>query len=164
MFRESNPPWVFWIPSALTLATIIRIAFLHIKGKSDDSFRRPRRDGMFWPDQILKDAIACFAVIGAVLFLVFWKGTELTSPADPSQPYNAARPDWYFMSLFLMLKFEPFQGELGLILGAIVVPSILATMLFMMPLIGIKKIGHWFNVVVLYLLIGGFLYLTVLAF
>ena len=164
IFRESNPSWVFWIPSALTLATIIRIAFLHVKGKSDDSFRRPRRDGMFWPDQILKDAIACFAVIGAVLFLVFWKGTELTSPADPSQPYNAARPDWYFMSLFLMLKFEPFQGELGLILGAIVVPSILATMLFMMPLIGIKKIGHWFNVVVLYILIGGFLYLTVMAF
>ena len=164
IFRESNPSWVFWIPSALTLATIIRIAFLHVKGKSDDSFSRPRRDGMFWPDQILKDAIAGFAVMGAELFLVFWKGTELTSPADPSQPYNAARPDWYFMSLFLMLKFEPFQGELGLILGAIVVPSILATMLFMMPLIGIKKIGHWFNVVGLYLLIGGFLYLTVMAF
>jgi len=119
---------------------------------------------MFWPDQILKDAIACFAVIAAVLFLVFWKGTELTSPADQSQPYNAARPDWYFMSLFLMLKFEVFQGEFGLILGAIIVPSVLATMLFMMPLIGLKKIGHWFNVVCLYLLIGGFIYLTVMAF
>ena len=164
IFRESNPAWVMWVPIILTFLVIIRITFLHISGKDDNSARRPRRDAMFWPDQILKDAIACFAVIGAVMFLVFWKGTELTSPADPSQPYNAARPDWYFMSLFLMLKFEPFQGELGLILGAIVVPSILASMLFMMPILGIKKIGHWINVVLLYFLIGGFVVLTVMAF
>ena len=164
IFRQSNPAWVMWVPIILTFLVIIRIAFLHVSGKDDNSARRPRRDAMFWPDQILKDAIACFAVIGAVMFLVFWKGTELTSPADPSQPYNAARPDWYFMSLFLMLKFEPFQGELGLILGAIVVPSILASMLFMMPILGIKKIGHWINVVLLYFLIGGFVVLTVMAF
>ena len=96
----------------------------------------------------------------------FWcsEGDRINVSADPSQPYNAARPDWYFMSLFLMLKFEVFQGEFGLILGAIIVPSVLATMLFMMPLIGLKKIGHWFNVVCLYLLIGGFIYLTVMAF
>ena len=163
-FKDSNPSWVLWIPTLLTVSIIVRIVFLHLHGKDDNSARRPKRDGMFWPDQIFRDAIACFAVLGAVLFFVFWQGTELTSPADPSQPYNAARPDWYFMSLFLMLKFEPFQGEFGLVLGAIIVPGILSSMLFMMPLIGLKKIGHWVNVVLLYVLIGGFVVLTVMAF
>ena len=164
LFKDSNPPWVLWIPVILALGVIVRIIFLHLRGKDDNSARRPKRDGMFWPDQIFRDAIVCFAVLGAVLFFVFWKGTELTSPADPSQPYNAARPDWYFMSLFLMLKFEPFQGEFGLVLGAIIVPGVLSTMLFMMPLIGLKKMGHWVNVVLLYVLIGGFVVLTVMAF
>ena len=164
LFRDSNPSWVLWVPSLLAAGVIVRIVFLHLRGKNDNSARRPKRDGMFWPDQIFRDAIVCFAVLGAVLFFVFWKGTELTSPADPSQPYNAARPDWYFMSLFLMLKFELFQGEFGLVLGAIIVPGILSSMLFMMPLIGLKKVGHWVNVVLLYVLIGGFVVLTVMAF
>jgi len=164
LFRNSNPSWVLWVPSLLAAGVIVRIVFLHLRGKDDNSARRPKRDGMFWPDQIFRDAIVCFAVLGAVLFFVFWKGTELTSPADPSQPYNAARPDWYFMSLFLMLKFELFQGEFGLVLGAIIVPGILSSMLFMMPLIGLKKVGHWVNVVLLYVLIGGFVVLTVMAF
>ena len=164
LFRDSNPSWVLWVPSLLAAGVIVRIVFLHLRGKDDNSARRPKRDGMFWPDQIFRDAIVCFAVLGAVLFFVFWKGTELTSPADPSQPYNAARPDWYFMSLFLMLKFELFQGEFGLVLGAIIVPGILSSMLFMMPLIGLKKVGHWVNVVLLYVLIGGFVVLTVMAF
>jgi ubiquinol-cytochrome c reductase cytochrome b subunit len=34
----------------------------------------------------------------------------------------------------------------------------------MMPLIGLKKVGHWVNVVLLYVLIGGFVVLTVMAF
>lgn len=164
LFKDSNPPWVLWVPSLLAAGVLVRIVFLHLHGKDDNSARRPKRDGMFWPDQIFRDAIVCFAVLGAVLFFVFWKGTELTSPADPSQPYNAARPDWYFMPLFLMLKFEPFQGEFGLVLGAIIVPGVLSSMLFMMPLIGLKKVGHWVNVVLLYVLIGGFVVLTVMAF
>ena len=42
--------------------------------------------------------------MGAVLFFVWQFGTGLSSPADPSENYSAARPDWYFMSLFYLLK------------------------------------------------------------
>ena len=164
IFKDNAKPWVPWSIAGVFAAIAVRIAFLFIRGKDDDSARRPRRDGMFWPDQILKDAIACVAVMAAVLFFVFWKGTELTAPADPSQPYNAARPDWYFMSLFQMLKFSVFEGALGLVIGAIFVPSILVTAVFMMPLIGTSKAGHWINVVMLYSLIGGFAVLTAMGF
>ncbi|MCH2059024.1 MAG: cytochrome b N-terminal domain-containing protein [Verrucomicrobiales bacterium] len=164
LFKDSAKAWVPWSVAGVLAAIVLRIAFLFIRGKDDDSARRPRRDGMFWPDQILKDAIACVAVMAAVLFFVFWKGTELTAPADPSQPYNAARPDWYFMSLFQMLKFSVFEGALGLVIGAIIVPSILVSAVFMMPLIGTSKVGHWVNVVMLYSLIGGFAVLTAMGF
>ncbi|MCP4849654.1 MAG: c-type cytochrome [Verrucomicrobiaceae bacterium] len=164
IFQDDAKRWVPWIVVGVFSAIMVRIVFLILRGKDDDSARRPRRDGMFWPDQILKDAIACVAVMAAVLFFVFWKGTELTAPADPSQPYNAARPDWYFMSLFQMLKFSVFEGALGLVIGAIFVPSILVTAVFMMPLIGTSKIGHWVNVVMLYVLIGGFAVLTAMGF
>jgi ubiquinol-cytochrome c reductase cytochrome b subunit len=164
IFKDSAKAWVPWSVAGVLAAIVLRIAFLFIRGKDDDSARRPKRDGMFWPDQILKDAIACVAVMAAVLFFVFWKGTELTAPADPSQPYNAARPDWYFMSLFQMLKFSVFEGALGLVVGAIIVPSILVSAVFMMPLIGTSKVGHWVNVVMLYSLIGGFAVLTAMGF
>ena len=164
LFRDGAKSWVLWLVSGVFAAIVLRIAFLFMRGKDDDSARRPKRDGMFWPDQILKDAIACVAVMAAVLFFVFWKGTELTAPADPSQPYNAARPDWYFMSLFQMLKFSIFKGAIGLVIGAIVVPSILVAAVFMMPLIGISKVGHWVNVVMLYGLIGAFAVLTAMGF
>ncbi len=164
IFEDSAKQWVPWIVSGVFAGIVVRIAFLLIRGGDDDSASRPKRDGMFWPDQILRDAIACAAVMAAVLFFVFWKSTELTAPADPSQPYNAARPDWYFMSLFQMLKFPVFKGALGLLIGAIIVPSILVTAVFLMPLIGKSRIGHWVNVVMLYLLIGGFVVLTAMGF
>src|SRR5687768_8076991 len=49
----------------------------------------------FWPDQVLKDAVACLGVLLAVLLLVFrfkiipggadHVGAELTAPAEPSE-------------------------------------------------------------------------------
>ena len=164
VFEDATKQWVPRVICGVFLAIAARIFFLVSRGKDDDSASRPKRDGMFWPDQILKDAIACVAVMAAVLFFVFWQGTGLTPPADPSQPYNAARPDWYFMSLFQMLKFSAFEGAVGLVIGAIVVPSALVTALFLMPLIGKSKTGHWINVTMLYGLIGGFLILTAMGF
>ena len=160
---RNGSPWVPWVLVAVLLAVLARLVFLIRAGKDDDSASRPKRDGMFWPDQIFRDAIACFAVMAAVLFFVFWKGTELMAPANPAQSYDAARPDWYFMSLFQLLEFEAFKGSM-VIVGAIILPSILVALVFLMPLIGKTSTGHWINVVILYLLIGGFIWLTALGF
>ena len=63
-----------------------------------------RADQAFWPDQVLKDAIACLAVLAVVLTLSFYfKGAELYAPADGAKEYSAARPEWYFLFLFQFL-------------------------------------------------------------
>jgi len=116
-----------------------------------------RPDSHFWPDQILKDGVACLGVLAAVLFLVFYFGAPLGAPADPTEQYSAARPEWYFLFLFQLLKY--FPGELELI-GAIVIPGIIMVIFFLMPFIGKAKVGHAFNVLFVFVLLGIAGYLT----
>lgn len=117
-------------------------------------------DSPFWPDQVLKDSVACLAVLATVLFLVFYLGAGLGAPADPANSYSAARPEWYFLFLFQLLKFFPGESE---VIGAIVIPGVVVTLLFLMPIVGRWKIGHGFNVGLLVCLMVGAGYLTFLA-
>lgn len=122
---------------------------------------RRRADCTFWPDQVLKDAVACLAVLAAALFLmvrhrIFHSngalGAELGAPADPSEPFSAARPEWYFLFLFQFLKLFPAQTEIW---GAIIIPGLIMLVIFLMPFIGKWKLGHQFNVGLLCCLIAG---------
>ncbi|MCB1085518.1 MAG: cytochrome b N-terminal domain-containing protein, partial [Verrucomicrobiae bacterium] len=117
--------------------------------------------GRFWPDQIFCDAVACLAVLAAVLVLVAWHGgAPLSAPADASEKYPA-RPDWYFMFLFEFLKW--FPGE-TLIWGGIIIPSLVFLGLCAMPAITSRSWGHKANLVFLSTLLFGFAALTVRAY
>ena len=119
---------------------------------------RKQRDGMFWPDQALRDAVACLAVMAAVLFLVIRAGgAPLGAPADPSEPFPAARPEWYFMFLFQWLKYFPAGTE---VIGAIVIPGIVVTLIALMPLAGRWRLGHRFNLGLTAAVLGGIALLT----
>lgn len=116
-------------------------------------------DEQFWPDQVLKDGVAALGLLAAVLgATIYLGGAELTAPADPANNYAAARPEWYFLFLFQFLKW--FPGELE-IWGAFVIPGLIVGVLFLMPWIGRSRIGHFFNVVLLAVLLGGAAMLTI---
>jgi ubiquinol-cytochrome c reductase cytochrome b subunit len=128
-------------------------------------------DGTFWPDQVLKDAVACLAVMAVVLLFVVRGalfsgetdvtklGAELGAPADPTVPFDA-RPEWYFLFLFKFLQF--FRGESERI-GAIYVPGLVMALLFLMPIVGRWKLGHRFNVALIFALLVGAGFLTYVA-
>ncbi len=119
-------------------------------------------DGMFWPEQVLKDSVASLAVMAVVLFLVLRAGgAHLGAPADPTEPFAAARPDWTFMFLFQWLKYFPAGLE---VLGAIIIPGLVAGLIAMMPFIGRWKLGHRFNVGLLLAVLGGAGLLTMTAY
>ncbi len=124
--------------------------------------KEPRRkpDEPFWPEQVLKDAVACLAVLAAVIGLTLYFGVELAAPADPSENYAAARPEWYFLFLFQLLKYFPGRSE---ILGAMVLPSLVLFLVFLMPFLGRWRLGHRFNLGFLVALIAGVAGLTWLA-
>ncbi|MCO6456017.1 MAG: cytochrome b N-terminal domain-containing protein, partial [Pirellulaceae bacterium] len=157
------------LPALLVIFLAMHIALFRRHGiTAESSPRRP--DQYFWPHQVFKDAVACLALMAVVLLAVLhWNpisvlagkvpihalGAELSAPADPSELYSAARPEWYFLFLFQLLK--KFEDEF---IGAIVVPGLVFGYLCLMPLIGRFRIGHWVNVVVLLGLLGGAVYLT----
>ena len=158
-------------------------------GKSHE--HRPG-DGWFWPDQAFRDLIMCMIIFGVMLGLVvyghghpldgassgeqpsmtsyaYWahagqygKGANLDAPADPARPYPA-RPEWYFLFLFQLLKY--FEGEKEII-GTVIIPNGVLVLLALLPLLGIgrlRKFGHVFGVFVVVAILGGAGTLTVLA-
>jgi quinol-cytochrome oxidoreductase complex cytochrome b subunit/mono/diheme cytochrome c family protein len=137
-----------------------------------------RADATFWPDQVLKDAVACLAVLAVVLFLIVRPalfhssgpvhpadlGAELGAPADSANAYSAARPEWYFLFLFQFLKLFEGLGARGEFFGAIIVPGLVMGLMFLMPLIGRWKLGHRFNIAFVLLLLAGIGWLTASAY
>ncbi|MDX1494098.1 MAG: c-type cytochrome, partial [Longimicrobiales bacterium] len=120
-----------------------------------------RPDGNFWPDQLLKDGVASLVVMVTVLGLVLWTGgAHLGAPADPTEPYSAARPEWYFLFLFQWLKYFPAGWE---VIGAHIIPGLIVGLVAAMPIIGKWRLGHRFNVGVMLALLAGVGMLTWLA-
>ncbi len=149
---------------------VIALIFGHVYlfRKHGITAKRPLRrpDAAFWPDQVFRDAVACLAVLAAVLGLILaphWLnpsaplGAELGAPADPSQPFSAARPEWYFLFLFQFLKYFPGTSEIW---GAIVIPTFLLLLVFLLPVFARWKSGHRFNLAFLFALLGGAILLT----
>lgn len=119
---------------------------------------RPKRDSYFWPDQILKDAIACLAILLAVVGLtLYFRGAPLGPPADPANEFPA-RPEWYFLFLFQLLKYVPAFW------GAVIIPAFLVLWIFAQPFIGATRPGHQLNIGFWWTLIAGSIALTLLAF
>lgn len=118
----------------------------------------------FWPDQVLKDAVACLAVLAVVLLLALFKGAELNAPADPAVKFDAARPEWYFLFLFRFLRFHAVES-LGLTFGAIIVPGLIMGVIALMPLTHkfLGDFGHTLNKAFLWLLGGAVVVLTAMA-
>ncbi len=150
------------LPTLLVAFLALHIAVFRRHGIKCPDQHLSKPQGMFWPDQILKDAIACLAVLATILYFVVTKGAELSSPADPAEAYSAPRPEWYFLFLFRFLKFEEID-KLGLAFGAIYIPGLVFTIIALMPFIGKWKLGHRFNVAFSLGLLLGASYLTVLA-
>jgi ubiquinol-cytochrome c reductase cytochrome b subunit len=84
----------------------------------------------------------------------------LGAPAEPSEPFSAARPDWYFLFLFQFLKFFPGGTELW---GAVIIPGLIMGLIFIMPFLGRWRLGHMFNLGLLGCLLLGAAMLTYLA-
>ncbi|MEX2174741.1 MAG: cytochrome b N-terminal domain-containing protein [Pirellulaceae bacterium] len=134
-----------------------------------------RADEDFWPKQVLLDALGCLVLLSVVLLCVVHfdlsgvvrgnlplahRGAELGAPADPAEAYSAARPEWYYLFLFQLLKYFPGSSE---IIGAIIIPGVVMTLLALLPLIGISRWGHRFSQAFIVLLLASVGVLTCLA-
>ena len=152
------------LPGLMIAAIAAHVALFRKHGiTAKQPYRKPEAN--FWPDQVLMDGVACLAVLASVVYLtVRHHGAELHAPADPTLPFNAARPEWYFLFLFEFLKLDfltQWFGHQGELVGAIIIPGIIMGILAGMPFIGGWRLGHRFNLGFLGAVLVGALLLTV---
>ncbi|MBX3187006.1 MAG: cytochrome b N-terminal domain-containing protein [Labilithrix sp.] len=127
---------VFVLPALLVALAGAHVALFRRHGVTPSAKADPSRVDAFFPKQLAKDVGAVLVVVG-VVFALAWRahGAPLDAPADPSSDYPA-RPEWYFLSLFELLKW--FHGPLELV-GTVVLPSLVGAYLFALPLLDRKE-------------------------
>ena len=146
------------LPAGVALLIVGHIYLFRRHGVTVPKNAAEKPDGYFWPEQVLKDSVASLIVMATVLGLVLWSGgAHLGAPADPAEPYAAARPDWYFLFLFQWLKYFPAGWE---VVGAQVIPGLVLALVAAMPIIGGWRYGHRFNLGVGAALLAGVVMLT----
>ncbi len=180
--------WYFGVP-IITCGLILGVFVMFASSRFLD---KPKQLGHFWPDQAFRDLLVCLFIFAIMLSLVVFsdhghkieppagaeepglyekwakagqegRGANLDAPADPITESYEARPEWYFLFLFELLKFFPGDQE---IIGTVVIPGAVGGLLFLLPLLGygrMRRFGHIFGIVVVVGLLVGASALTIMA-
>ena len=123
---------VGFLPVLLVLCLVAHVALFRKHGITAPAGSEKRPVATFWPEQLFMDTVACAAGPGRVIVLVLAEGgANLDAPADPASSDYPARPEWYFLSLFQMLKLFPGSRE---IIGTFVIPTALVVVMLLLPL------------------------------
>ncbi|MEW6211829.1 MAG: cytochrome b N-terminal domain-containing protein [Acidobacteriota bacterium] len=128
---------------ALPLATTAMIAghiYLFRRAGAAGPFdsRGADEKTLFYPNQVLKDSIAVLILFLALVALSWMEPAALGPQADPTSDY-LARPPWFFLPLFQLLKY--FPGRLSLI-PTLVLPALLLGALFLLPFVDRRSERH----------------------
>ena len=89
-------------------------------------------DEIFYPSFLFKEIFVMmliFILVAIILSLVFPVG--LGDPADPTDNLFVPKPEWYFMSLYELLKFFPGKFE---VIATAIIPAGGILVLFLLPL------------------------------
>jgi ubiquinol-cytochrome c reductase cytochrome b subunit len=121
---------VLLLPLLLGLLIVVHVYLFRRAGPAGPTHNRnDRRVDRFFPKQLLKDSIAALTIFGALLALAKFFPARLGPEANPASDF-LARPPWYFLPLFELLKY--FPGKLSLI-PTVVVPGALFALIFLLP-------------------------------
>jgi len=152
------------LPVLLVLCLVAHIALFRRQGITPPRDNPDRPTALFWPEQLFMDTAFCAAVLGVVIVLVLSEGgANLDAPADPASGDYPARPEWYFLSLFQMLKFFPGSRE---VLGTIVIPTALLVVMLLLPFLDRVlpgKVAHFLACGFVFAVVGAAGLLTVQA-
>lgn len=93
----------------------------------------------FFPDHVKTEFLVVLGILGIVLIIAIVgliKPVGLGEPADPLNTPLHVKPEWYFLSLYQVLKKIPAMvlGIQGKTLG-VVLPIILVALVFLWPFI-----------------------------
>jgi ubiquinol-cytochrome c reductase cytochrome b subunit len=119
---------VMVLPAVTIGLVVAHVALFRKHGVTPKWNRTPadlaRTTRPFWPDQMFKDMVGMAVAFAALFAWVWWKGgARLDAPADPASQFDA-RPEWYFRSLYQLLKYFSGAMETVVALGTPVVVGV----------------------------------------
>jgi ubiquinol-cytochrome c reductase cytochrome b subunit len=121
---------ILLFPLLLLLLIVTHVLLFRRAGAAGPYHHRDdHRIDTFYPKQMLMDAVFMLALFAVLAMLALKWPAELGPQADPASDY-LARPPWYFLPLFQLLKY--FPGKLSLI-PTVLLPGALFTLLFLLP-------------------------------
>jgi ubiquinol-cytochrome c reductase cytochrome b subunit len=131
---------VFLLPAALIVFVLAHLFLMRRHGISGalrpvEGAARP-----FYPYHALKDTIAGAVVFALLLTFAVAFRTPLDQVADPSDANYVPRPEWYFLSLFQLLKYFPGPLEP---LATMVIPGLVVGLLLLLPFIDRRPDRHF---------------------
>jgi ubiquinol-cytochrome c reductase cytochrome b subunit len=125
----------FVLPGALIALVSVHLYLFRLHGVTtawwESKAELIEKQEPFWPGQVWKDAVCAFVFLALLVAWCMYHPAPLEGIADPSKPYEA-RPEWYFMFLFQLLKY--FHGPYEVV-GTFVLPSLFFAILFFWPLL-----------------------------
>jgi quinol-cytochrome oxidoreductase complex cytochrome b subunit len=130
---------VLVLPLMLAGLTALHLLFVHQQGLANPKRPEPRpgRPGPdlttektkpFFPDYVLDELIAWYAVMAAIVILASLFPAGLEAKADPLLTPEHIKPEWYFLGIYELLKYVP--RDVG-----IIGPMVLVGIIILLPLL-----------------------------
>jgi ubiquinol-cytochrome c reductase cytochrome b subunit len=121
---------VFLLPAALVIFVVAHIALMRRHGISGPIRTQDGPPIPFYPWHVIKDTLMMAAVFALLLTFAVKFPAHLDEIANPADATYIPRPDWYFLSLFELLKYFPGPYEP---LATMVIPGIVVGFLLLLP-------------------------------
>jgi ubiquinol-cytochrome c reductase cytochrome b subunit len=130
---------VFLLPGALIAFVVAHLYLMRRHGISGALRPVEGPSKPFYPHHAIKDTIAGAVVFALLLTAAVMFRPPLDAIADPTDASYVPRPEWYFLSLFQLLKYFPGPLEP---LATMVIPGLVVGLLFMLPFLDSRADRH----------------------
>ena len=121
---------VFLLPGALLVFLVAHIALMRKHGISGPISPQAGAPVPFYPWHVAKDTLMMAAVFAALFAAALLLPAHLDEIANPADADYIPRPEWYFLSLFQLLKYFPGPLE---VVATQVVPGVVVGGMFALP-------------------------------
>ncbi len=98
----------------------------------------PGKTEAFWPNFLLKEWLVGAVFLIGYLVLTMAHPAPLERQADPTDTMYIPVPDWYFLSMYQLLKYSFASGPWNIV-GAIIMPGLAIGALMLVPFMDTTK-------------------------
>jgi ubiquinol-cytochrome c reductase cytochrome b subunit len=130
---------VLLLPGALVVLVVAHLYLMRRHGISGPITPRSGAPAPFYPYHAIRDTLAVAAVFAGLIAMAATIRVPLDGMADPSDATYVPRPEWYFLSLFQLLKY--FPGPLEPV-ATLVIPGGVVTLVALLPFLDRRPERH----------------------